>query len=146
MNYTGQALENPGKYIVVKGPTVLYKRSHNKLDENSTPIYNPFTMDDGKYLVTLRDAIVGDKRAQDSVIFASTYVRSGWIEPGFNSLQWLKLSDLVEGHYNNTLTAQEKRKLMEVARLLFISIKQIPRAQSEKERKAKVNLAARKSA
>lgn len=135
MNYVSESFTNPGKYTVVKGPTILYKQTRHTM-KDGIPLYNPYTADDGAMLVTLRDAITGDKRARESKTYKNTVVRSGWIEPGFNSLKWLKLSDLVEGYYYNTLTPAEKRKLMEVCRLLFISVKEMKRLRSDKEIKA----------
>lgn len=146
MSYNGETLQNPGKYNVKRGPTVLYKRSVISGSKTALPLYMPFEIDDSKMLITIRDALIGDERARESSAYQRTHVRFGWIESNFNSLNWIKLSDLVDGHYNNNLTASEKRKLMEVCKLLFISIKSVPRCQSDKERKTHEKIKAMKIA
>lgn len=133
MNTNGQILNNPGKYAVIKGPTVLYKGTTRSSVNEGVPLYTPFQIDDAKMLITIRDALIGDKRARAAAAYTKAHVRFGWIEPGFNSLVWIKLSDLVDGHYNNTLNVQQKRKLMEVCKLVFVSIKDIPRTASQRE-------------
>ena len=145
MNTKGAILNNPGKYAVIKGPTVLYKQTERSSFNEGVPLYTPFQIDDAKMLITIRDAIIGDKRARGASAYTKAHVRFGWIEPGFNSLNWIKLSDLVDGHYNNTLNVQQKRKLMEVCRVLFVSIKDIPRTASQREIDAAIKLKAKRA-
>lgn len=119
------------EFSVEKGPTVLYKRT--KTRGNDIPHYAPFTLEDHAMLVTIREALLGDKRAQESAAFLRAHMRFGWIETNFNSLEWMSVSALFHGYYTNTLTPTAKRKLMELAKVLFISIRQIPRETSAKE-------------
>lgn len=119
------------EFSVEKGPTVLYKRT--KVRGSDIPHYAPFTLEDHTMLITIRQALLGDKRAQESSAFLRAHIRFGWIEPGFNSLQWMSVSSLYHGYYHNTLTPTAKRKFMELAKVLFISIRQVSREVSAKE-------------
>lgn len=123
------------EFSVEKGPTVLYKRT--KARGSDIPHYAPFTLEDNAMLITIRAALLGDKRAQQSAAFLRAHIRFGWIETNFNSLNWMSVSALHHGYYTNTLTPAAKRKFMELAKVLFISIRQIPRKTSAKESNVK---------
>ena len=128
-NAFGTTLVKEGEFVVTKGSTSLYK----KVIVDGIPVYKPFTVEDNKMLITLRDALMGDARAQESSAYKNACVRFGWIEESFNSLKFINISQLHHDYMNNKLTKSDKRKFSEVLRILFISVKDVPRYMSESE-------------
>lgn len=125
----GVTLVKEGEFIVTKGSTSLYK----KVIVEGIPTYKPFSVEDNNMLITIRDALMGDVRAQESSAYKQACVRFGWIEESFNSLKFIEISQLHNDYMHNKLTKADKRKFSEVLRILFISVKDVPRYMSASE-------------
>lgn len=125
----GTTLVKEGEFAVTKGSTSLYK----KVIVGGIATYKPFTVEDNNMLISIRDALMGDTRAQKSSAYKQACVRFGWIEESFNSLKFINISQLHHDYMHNKITASDKRKFSEVLRILFISVKDVPRYLSASE-------------
>lgn len=88
-------------------------------------LWRPYKLKNHSRLETLRLGLLGDERSRLTSVWKNTYIRIGWLDKEFNSLDWVSLDYLIYTYHNKTMTKTNQAKLNYICRLLFISIKDI---------------------